>query len=154
MKSPSSRAGEAAAYVEEWGLLFEGSGLPRMAGRILGSLLICEPEHQSAAELVESLSASKGSISTVTRLLERFELIERVSLPGDRVTRFRVKPEAFTALMGQKLQAVSVWKNLARRGLELTGRGNARLKEIDEFYGFLEREFPPLLARWKKVRRR
>ena len=42
-------------FVEEVGLLFEHAGLPRMAGRILGWLLICDPPHQSPGELAEVL---------------------------------------------------------------------------------------------------
>lgn len=34
-------------FIEDVGLLLEESGLPRMAGRILGLLLICNPPHQS-----------------------------------------------------------------------------------------------------------
>lgn len=49
-----------------------------MVGRALGWLLVCEPPEQSAAELAETLQASKGSISTATRVLLRLGFIERV----------------------------------------------------------------------------
>ena len=141
-------------YVEQWGLLFEQSGLPRMAGRVLGWLLVCEPPEQTAAELAEALSASKGSISTTTRLLERFGLLERVGLPGERRTRFRVAPGAFTTMMEDKLRSVSTWKDLADRGvalLEKAGRERTRrLRAVRDFYAFLEREFPALIRRWRK----
>ena len=50
------------AYAEEWGLLFERWGLPRTAGRIWGWLHVCEPPQQTAAQLVDALGVSKGSI--------------------------------------------------------------------------------------------
>ena len=51
-------------FAEEVGIVFEQTGLPRMAGRILGWLLIAEPPHQSTEQLINALMASKGSIST------------------------------------------------------------------------------------------
>ena len=47
-------------FVEEVALVFEEIGLIRMAGRILGWLLISNPPYQSADELAEALQASKG----------------------------------------------------------------------------------------------
>ncbi len=63
-------------------LFFEEMGFPRMAGRILGWLLICDPPEQSAGQLAGVLQASKGSLSTMTRLLIQMGLVERVGLPG------------------------------------------------------------------------
>jgi len=147
-----------AFHVEEWGLAFEQSGLPRMAGRALGWLLVSPDEASTAAELARALSASKASISTTTRLLERFGFIEAVGRPGDRLRRFRLRPDAFTRQMEQKLGAVSMWRELAARGLTiLRGSGprrSERLKEVHDFYVFLEREFPRLLEKWRKERRR
>lgn len=152
--TPSSSFRDLSFYVEEWGLLFEQSGLPRMAGRVLGWLLVSDPAEQTAAELCGALSASKGSISTTTRLLERFGLLERVSLPGDRSTRFRVAPGAFTTMMEDKLRSVSTWKDLAARGIGLlkkSGRERVRrLQAVHGFYAFLEREFPALIRQWRK----
>ena len=141
-------------HVEEWGLLFEQSGLPRMAGRVLGWLLVCAPPEQTAAQLLDALAASKGSISTMTRLLERFGVVERVGLPGDRRTYFRVAPGAFTTMMEDKLRYVTAWKELASRGLALLKRSprerGRRLQGVHDFYAFLEREFPALIRRWRK----
>jgi DNA-binding transcriptional regulator GbsR (MarR family) len=141
-------------YVEQWGLLFEQSGLPRMAGRVLGWLLVCDPAEQTASQILEALSASKGSMSTTLRLLERFGLCERVGQPGDRRTYFRIAPGAFTRMMEDKLQSVSTWRELAERGLALLPAGEAgradRLAAVRDFYAFLEREFPALLRRWRE----
>jgi DNA-binding MarR family transcriptional regulator len=146
--------GDLAFYVEQWGLLFEQSGLPRMAGRVLGWLLVSDPAEQAAAQIQEALSASKGSISTTLALLERFGLVERVSLPGDRKTYVRIAPGAFTTMMEDKLKSVSTWRELADRGLDLLSRSGAertrRLRAVHDFYAFLENEFPALIRRWRK----
>jgi DNA-binding transcriptional regulator GbsR (MarR family) len=63
-------------FIEELGMQFElEAAAPRMLGRVLGWLLVCDPPEQSAAELAERLQASKGSISTATRLLLRMGMI-------------------------------------------------------------------------------
>ena len=55
--------------VERFGLRFEEDGLPRIAGRMLG-LLMVSAEPRSLDELAEELQASKTSASTNARLLE------------------------------------------------------------------------------------
>ena len=75
---------EEKHFIEDFGLLFEESGHPRMAGRILGCLLISDQPYLSSTEISEILQASKGSLSTMTRFLLQMGLIERVGLAGHR----------------------------------------------------------------------
>ena len=49
--------------IEDFGILFEGGGLPRMSGRVFGWLLISSPQHQTAGEIAAGVGASKGSMS-------------------------------------------------------------------------------------------
>ncbi|MEZ4612205.1 MAG: MarR family transcriptional regulator [Caldilineaceae bacterium] len=80
-------------FLEDFALHMEHQGLPRMAGRILAWLLICDPPEQSMPDLVEVLQASKSSVSTMTRHLIQFGMIERVSLPGERRFLPRYMPD-------------------------------------------------------------
>ncbi|HYF62461.1 MAG TPA: MarR family transcriptional regulator, partial [Herpetosiphonaceae bacterium] len=81
---------EQMEFVERVALTYERSGLPRIAGRILGWLLICDPPAQTAGELAAALGASKGSISTMTRMLVSMGLIEHTSKRGDRRDYFHI----------------------------------------------------------------
>jgi hypothetical protein len=74
----SERYYEQKHFVEDMSLYFEQMGLPRMAGRVLGVLLISDPPEQSLNDVAEVLQASKSSMSTTTRLLSEMGLIERV----------------------------------------------------------------------------
>ena len=76
--APDEKMAKQMAFVEEVGMAFEQSNAPRMAGRIIGWLLICEPEHQTSAQIAKVLKASKGSISTMTRFLTNGGIIEKV----------------------------------------------------------------------------
>ena len=85
---------EEIHFIEDIGLYFEQMGLPRMAGRILGALLISDPPSQSITDLGERLHASKSSISIMARLLMERGLIERVASPMPRRDYYRFKPGA------------------------------------------------------------
>ena len=149
---------EEKRFVEEFGIVFEQIGMPRMAGRILGWLFISDPPHQSTDQLAEALMASKGSISTMTRLLIRIGLIERISLPGVRHDYFRIRPGALQHQLKQGVEQVAMFRKLAERGLELM-EGKAPqtrqgLEEMRDMYAFFEREFPALVERWEQERRK
>jgi len=145
---------EKAQFVEEMGLMFESVALPRMAGRIFGWLLISSPQQQSSSELAERLQASKGSISSMTRLLIQLSLIERVSLPGDRRDYFQIKPNSWSHMTEQRLAQITAFRKLAEKGLELI-KGyppqlQNRLQEMHDIHAFWERELPILNQRWEQ----
>ena len=127
-----------------------------MAGRIWGWLLVCDPPHQTAAELGDAVRASRGSISTMTKLLVQFGLIERIGLPGQRNRFYRIKSGAFTKLLRAGMSVTTEVREMAERGLELLKnappRARRRLEECRDFYAFFEREFPALIKKWGKER--
>lgn len=141
-------------FIEQVGLLFEEVGMVRMAGRILGHLLICDPPHQSSAQLAEALMASKGSISTNTRLLMQFGVIEKVRLPGHRGHYFRIRDGAWPQLIERELQFVRMVRQLADEGLELLADADAtepqrgRMRDFREVFAFFEREYPTIIEHW------
>lgn len=148
---------EQKHFVEEVGLLFETTGFPRMAGRIFGWLLISNPPHQSPKDLVKVLQASKGSISTMTRLLEELGLIERVGLPGQRRDYFRIRLNAWSELTKRRMAQITAFRQIAERGLHLLeGQEHQlcqRLQEMRDVHAFFEAELPRLIVRWEHERR-
>lgn len=138
-------------FAEDVGRVFEGFGVSRMAGRVLGWLLICDPPRQSSADLVAALGATKGSISTATRMLEASGLIDRVAVPGRRGDFFELRPEAFHQAHDQ-LGTMRVFRELMDRGLAVLGDEDSprarRLRRTRDFYAYLEREFRALVERF------
>lgn len=149
---------EEKHFIEDFGLLFEESGHPRMAGRILGCLLISDPPYLSTTELAEILQASKGSLSTMTRFLLQMGLIERVGLPGRRRDYFQIKSGAWTQLVGHAVYELSALRKLAERGLELMESQDSelkqRLQEARDLFSYMEREYPLLIERWEKEQKK
>lgn len=148
---------EHTQFVEEFGLIFESVGFPRMSGRIFGWLLISQPPQQSTGELAEVLQASKGSISTMTRLLIQIGLIERVSLPGARRDYFQVKPHAWSQMTKQRISQIATFRKLAEKGLGILegtpAHHQERLQEMRDIHAFWERELPLLDQRWEQEQR-
>jgi DNA-binding transcriptional regulator GbsR (MarR family) len=141
-------------FVEDAGIIFELVGLPRMAGRILGWLLICEPPPQSPQELAEALQASKGSISTNTRLLVQYRLLERMSLPGERRTYYTLSEDIWSEMIRIHMQEITLLKELAESGLDLVENEpterQQQLIEMHGMYSFFEHEYPSLIERGKQ----
>lgn len=143
-------------FVENVGLHFETLGFPRMAGRIFGWLLISESSQVSMPELVEVLKASKSSISSITRLLIQVDLVEIVSLPGVRRDYYRIRSDAWTNALRDRLDQAVTFRRLADEGLALLKKSHPerqlRLQEMRLMYAFLELEIPVLMERWEKER--
>lgn len=145
-------------FIEDFGLAFEQLTLPRMAGRIVGWLMISGKPHQSLDELAEALVASKGSISTMTRLLTQLGIIERISLPGVRHDFFRLRPDSVRYLLKQRVRQMRLFRQLAERGLELVDDKATPtrqwLVEMHDVYAFFEQELPILMERWEQEQKK
>jgi hypothetical protein len=144
-------------FVEEVALFYERFGLPRMAGRILGWLLVCEPQQQTMAEMARALGGSKASMSTMTRLLLPLRLIERVRRPGERQDRFGIRPGLWAEGFRREVASYGAARAMYARGLDaLAGRAaaaRARLEDARDLYAFFEAEVPKVLARFEARRR-
>jgi len=131
-------------------------GLPRMAGRVLGVLLISDPPEQSLNDLTEVLQASKSSMSTTARLLSEMGLIERVSSAKPREAAIRFKPGGWVVFMRMRLRLMASLHEIAERGLELLKDEppaiRARLQEAHDMFSQIEEELPALLRRIEEER--
>jgi DNA-binding transcriptional regulator GbsR (MarR family) len=148
---------EAMHFVEDIGLFFEQMGLPRMAGRILGVLLISDPEAQSIPDLAQSLQASKSAISSMTRLLTEVGLIERVASPIPRRVYYRFKPGGWILYVRHWIELMSELHQITERGLSLVqdkpAGSRARLEEAHELFSLLEERFPEILSELVALRK-
>jgi DNA-binding transcriptional regulator GbsR (MarR family) len=149
---------EQMHYVERWGMLYEQLGAPRMMGRVIGLLLICDPPHQTAKEIADAIGASIGSVSTITRNLSQMGMIERFGIPGKRSAYFRIKPGALSQMLKRRVAQIKAMHDLAEEGLHLLSSSDEdsrmRLTEIESYCTFVHRELPALIDRWEEVWRK
>lgn len=133
--------------VERWGLAAEPLGLPRLGGRLLGWLHLCDPAEQSAADLSEALDASAGGISTMARQLVALGFAERVAYPGDRRAYYRLRRDAWTRLVMQETTSLAGLRELADDAATMLGGGavSRRAREMRHIIGYLEIALPRVL---------
>jgi DNA-binding transcriptional regulator GbsR (MarR family) len=147
---------EEMHFIEDIALFFERIGMPRMAGKILGVLLIADPPAQSITEIGEKLNASKSSVSIMARLLVENGLIERVASPVPRRDYYRFKEGGWILYMRQWLALMSELHKITERGLGLmegkTEDLKERLQEAHDLFSMLEERFPALLTHLEKER--
>lgn len=150
--SPRDPTDQERHYVEEVAVVLEQMGLVRMHGRVIGWLLVCDPPEQSAPDISAALQASKGSISPALRFLRTAGWIEKVAKPGQRRDYYRITPNAWSTILRQQAPVYAVFTELAARGLtefrdEPPGR-LARLREMHQFFTWVQEEIPHLVERW------
>jgi DNA-binding MarR family transcriptional regulator len=157
VRAADSRFDELVSFADEAAVFCEDLGLPRAWGRVLGWLMVCEPDHQSADDLAAVLHMSSGGISAATRALIRLGYVERLTKRGDRRIYYRIRPGAWTGIFEQLIQIVTGLSLLAERGLGLLNDEQAtqrqRLRELHDLSASYERESLALLARGHHDRR-
>jgi DNA-binding transcriptional regulator GbsR (MarR family) len=139
-------------FADDIGLFYEQLGFPRIWGRVLGWLLVCQPDIQSAEELATALHASRGSVSMATQALIRTGMVERQTVRGDRRTYYRIRPGAWTTVFEDQTRIATELRGLAERGLILLNDEPAeqrdRMEELHDLAAFYEREAAILIKRW------
>jgi DNA-binding MarR family transcriptional regulator len=143
---------DQAAFVEAMGRYLGQYGLPPMAGRMWGWLLVCDPVEQTAGQLAEALHASRGSISGTGRMLESAGFIRRSTRRGDRREYFSAPIGAFRALIDSAGATYRRFREIAQLGIAAVGDlpppARARIEEVAAFAAFVEREMPTLVERF------
>ena len=141
-----------ADFVERLGLVTQADGLPRIAGRIMGLMVIYGGPF-SFADLAERLQISRASVSTNTRLLESLGVIERTTVPGERQDYFRLRPHPYAPLMRGYVERMRRARDMVEGtqadlppSLE---ESHERLQELNEFYETLIESFEKVILNWE-----
>ena len=141
---------QVAAVRDELALRIGDTGLPPIGARMIAHLVVCEPAHQTPAQIAAAIGASKASVSTMLQLLQGVQLVERAPVTVARATCFRLRDDGFAAVFERKLESVSAFRRAAEQALAVLGPGprSSRLAALHELHLFWEAEMPPLIARW------
>lgn len=137
---------------EQLGLAVEGIGLPRMAGRVLGWMLLDEHDEVALEDLARDLSVSKASISHATRLLEQMGVLRRVARPGSRRAYYRLTDDPWGAMLAMEeriSRGFAGFAREARRALAPEPRRDARLAEMEEAFDLYLKLLERFMREWK-----
>ena len=141
---------QLSAWIERLAAVLVAEGIPLIGGRILGYLLVCDPEERTAAELSEELEASTGSISTNLKLLVNYRLVTRSTRRGRQAAQYRADAAAWQSLIHRRMNALADLRGLSAAGLRLLSgdpQRALRLRTVDEFQGWFAGQVEPLWER-------
>jgi DNA-binding transcriptional regulator GbsR (MarR family) len=143
------------SYIERFSQVLTDTGFPRMPARVFVALMTADSGRLTAAELAERLLISPAAVSGAVRYLSQLNLVGRERDPGSRRDRYLVFDEVWREAMLQRDAVLSRWESSLTEGIRLLGAdspASARLEESRQFFGFLRREMPSLLERYRRER--
>lgn len=146
---------ELRKFIENVGMYFENSGIPRIGGRILGLLMITH-EPLSAQDIELILKVSRGSISTNMRMLVGSGLAEKVSPLGNRTSFFIYPESALERRTELGIQSGVNFKRLSQQGLAALPADDIARRRFDEsieWSDVLIEAFQKALAEWAERHR-
>ncbi|MFG1802518.1 GbsR/MarR family transcriptional regulator [Micromonospora carbonacea] len=142
-------------FVERMAMAFAEVGFPRMAARVLFTVMSAD-DPLTAAEIGERLDVSAAAVSGAVRYLTQFGMLVREPVKGSRRDRYRLPDNPWYE---GTLTKTGIYKNLidlADGGVDaLNGRGTVageRVSEMRDFFVFVQEEIDALGERWR-VRR-
>ncbi|MQA88547.1 MAG: MarR family transcriptional regulator [Streptosporangiales bacterium] len=130
--------------------------MQRMTAHVLAVFVFTEQAAVTMGDIAGELGVSAGSVSGAIRMLTTVGLIEQVPVPGSRRDHYRMRDGAWATLFTQRNAVARMMVEAAEDGVAATEEGSVahrRLREMRDFYAFMLREIPELVARWKAERR-
>ena len=103
-------------FIENMGLHFEDYEVSRIGGRMIGLLMLATGP-LSSEDMAEALQVSRSSISTNLKTLLSDDLVEKVSLPGDRVDYYVIEPDFWHKILEHRLTSLLTVREAAQEGL-------------------------------------
>lgn len=142
---------ELQRFIQHMGGYFEGSGVPRIGGLILG-LLIVAHEPLSAQQIATTLKISRASISTNFRILAAAGLAERFTSHDDRNTYYAFPVSAWEQILHMGSQRTLVFKRIIQEGLAAVPAqdiAHERLELADDLSDALLNVYRKVLEDWQ-----
>ncbi len=157
-KIMSTLSQEKLQYIEEVGIFLESLGMTRMAGRILGYLMVSEKELVSFDEITETLQASKSAISTNLKSLQQILFIKAVGVPGDRKTFYALADSmAWDAMLEKRFRVLELFADQFDKGLNLRQNKQDRtarwIREANHFFRWLGEIMPGIIKQWPEAKK-
>ncbi|MFF4619095.1 GbsR/MarR family transcriptional regulator [Nonomuraea jabiensis] len=144
-----------AQFVESAAATFAEWGFPRMAARVLLTLMASDEPALSAAELAERLEVSPPAISGAVRYLVQVGLLERRPVPGSRRDLYQIRDDAWYTSSATTGSVYKVLGDLADDGVRaLNGSpASARVTEMRDFFRFVQVEIAGILDKWRELQK-
>ena len=95
--------------------------MPKGAARVLGYLMICQPESQSADAIAKALKMSAGAVSGAVNALSDLNLLHHSTNPGSRRIYYQIDSTFADRVLQMRLAQVRNALGVINDGLALSG---------------------------------
>ncbi|SCG47548.1 GbsR/MarR family transcriptional regulator [Micromonospora inositola] len=154
-RRPARNEEEIHLFVERMAMAFADVGFPRMAARVLFSVMSADGP-LTAAEIGERLGVSAAAVSGAVRYLTQFAMLVREPVKGSRRDRYRMPDNPWYEATVTKTGLYKNFIDIASGGVAaLAGRetpGGERVSEMLDFFLFVQEEIDALGERWRARR--
>ncbi|MEO3809209.1 transcriptional regulator [Sphaerisporangium sp. B11E5] len=113
-------------WVERVAMYLARDGVPPIAGRVLGWMMICDPAEQSAGQISTAIGASRASLTSNLRLLTSMGFLTWRTRPGDRTVYYRMAEDAWAVVVQRQVASIAAFLDITRDGLALAGPEEGR----------------------------
>jgi DNA-binding transcriptional regulator GbsR (MarR family) len=145
--------------VAEFGNIYEGYGLNRLKGLILG-LLMTQDAPVSLDDMKDLLGRSKGALSSAVRELAPIGLIRKVDGPINRRDYYVLDGDLFfnnfkfnmATVRKNRRTAEQFLKEMHAAGDEAHAQTIRKLEQMQAFYRLMESFYQDFAERWMEVR--
>ena len=144
-------------FAEEFGVIGERVGMPRMVARVLGWMLICDPPRpvdrrpRARPRCQPRVDQHRDAIAPGVRAHPPR------GCPGSRGYTFEIEPSFFAGQMNAA-NPFGLLRQVLDRGVTVAGGEDnpraARLREARDFYAFVEKAVPEVIERYRAGRER
>ncbi|MEV5743866.1 transcriptional regulator [Microbispora rosea] len=137
-------------WAERVAMYLARDGVPPIAGRVLGWLMICNPREQSAGQISEAIGASRASLTSNLRLLTGMGFLTWRTRPGERTVYYRMADEAWAVVVRRQIAGIAAFLDITSQGLDLVGADTdqaARIRQAHAAFEWMAKVFdnaPPL----------
>ena len=142
-------------FIEKFCVVAEQDGFPRIAGRLMGFLLLNEGPF-TLDEMAEALQISKTSASTNARLLEQYGVIEHTTKPGDRRDFYKLAEDPWERMFDMVKRRMQRFLDVLDETIgALPAKekyGRKRLQEAQQFHAFILEDIDRWIQQWRRVR--
>ncbi|TDD19400.1 GbsR/MarR family transcriptional regulator [Nonomuraea diastatica] len=125
-------------WVERVAMYLARDGVPPIAGRVLGWLMICDSPEQSAGQISTAIGASRASLTSNLRLLTSMGFLTWRTRPGDRTLYYRMAENAWAVVVQRQIASVTSFLDITRDGVDLAGQDEERVARVRQAHAAFE----------------
>ena len=142
--------------VERIGVVVEKAGFQPAVGRVLGCLMVSDPPYKTFDEIQRYLGISKSAVSNALNGLMSREMVDYITMPGDRKRYFQLAAHGMISQMEKKIGLHSAMPQLLHMVVEARSNKypefNRSLLETSEFLSFMEKEINAAIDKWETLK--